>query len=82
MANPAPRSARDFVKIGQQVSLVVSSFTASRRSIDVGIVGPVTEVKKSVATVASAPAAPTKRAKKQKKRPAAVQTRKAPAKKK
>ena len=82
MANPAPRSARDFVKIGQQVSLVVSSFTASRRSIDVGIVGPVTEVKKSVAAVASAPAAPTKRAKKQKKRPAAVQTRKAPAKKK
>ena len=82
MANPAPRSARDFVKIGQQVSLVVSSFTASRRSIDVGIVGPMTEVKRSAATVASAPAAPTKRAKKQKKRPAAVQTRKAPAKKK
>lgn len=93
MANPAPRSARDFVKIGQQVSLVVSSFTASRRSIDVGIVGPVTQVKKTAAAVAavvtSAPAAPTKRAKKQKKRPAAVQTRpaqaptrKAPAKKK
>lgn len=75
MSNPPPRSAREFVKIGQQVSLVVSSFTASRRSIDVGIVGLVTEVKKSVAAVASAPAAPTKRAKKQKKRPAAVQTR-------
>lgn len=82
MSNPPPRSAREFVKIGQQVSLVVSSFTASRRSIDVGIVGLVTEVKKSVATVASAPAAPTKRAKKQKKRAAPVQTRKAPAKKK
>ena len=86
MANPAPRSARDFVKIGQQVSLVVSSFTASRRSIDVGIVGPVTQIKKTAAAVAavvtSAPAAPTKRAKKQKKRPPAVQTRKAPAKKK
>ena len=82
MSNPPPRSAREFVKIGQQVSLVVSSFTASRRSIDVGIVGLVAEVKKSVAAVASAPAAPTKRAKKQKKRPAAVQTRKAPAKKK
>ena len=96
MSNPPPRSAREFVKIGQQVSLVVSSFTASRRSIDVGIVGLVTEVKKSAATVASAPAAPTKRAKKQKKRaapvqtrpaavqarPSAVQTRKAPAKKK
>jgi hypothetical protein len=84
MANPAPRSAREFVKIGQQVSLVVSSFTASRRSIDVGIVGPVTAVKKAVPV------------KKSKKRPAAVQarpaavqtrptpapTRKAPAKKK
>ena len=43
MSNPPPRSAREFVKIGQQVSLVVSSFTASRRSIDVGIVGPVTD---------------------------------------
>ena len=89
MSNPPPRSAREFVKIGQQVSLVVSSFTASRRSIDVGIVGLVAEVKKSAVTVASAPAAPTKRAKKQKKRaapvqtrPATVQARKAPAKKK
>lgn len=91
MATPAPRSAREFVKIGQQVSLVVSSFTASRRSIDVGIVGPVTQVKKTAAAaaVATAPAAPTKRAKKQKKRaapvqtrPATAQTRKAPAKKK
>ena len=82
MSNPPPRSAREFVKIGQQVSLVVSSFTASRRSIDVGIVGLVTEVKKSAATVASVPAAPTKRAKKQKKRPAPAPTRKAPAKKK
>jgi hypothetical protein len=70
MANPAPRSARDFVKIGQQVSLVVSSFTASRRSIDVGIVGPVTAVKKAVPV------------KKSKKRPTPAQTRKTPAKKK
>jgi hypothetical protein len=77
MANPAPRSAREFVKIGQQVSLVVSSFTASRRSIDVGIVGPVTAVKKAV---------PVKKSKKRpaavQARPAAAQTRKAPAKKK
>ncbi len=83
MANPAPRSAREFVKIGQQVSLVVSSFTASRRSIDVGINEPATQVKKAAATapaaVTSAPAAPTKRAKKQKKRAAPVQTRPATA---
>ena len=74
MSNPPPRSAREFVKIGQQVSLVVSSFTASRRSIDVGIVGPVTAVKKAV---------PVKKSKKRpaavQARPAAVQTRPAPA---
>ena len=39
MANPAPRSARDHVKLNQQVSLVVASFTPSRRSVEVGIVG-------------------------------------------
>jgi hypothetical protein len=77
MANPAPRSARDFVKIGQQVSLVVSSFTASRRSIDVGIVGPVTAVKKAVPVKKS-----KKRAAAVQTRPAAAQTRKVPAKKK
>ena len=74
MANPAPRSAREFVKIGQQVSLVVSSFTAARRSIDVGIVGPVTAVKKVV---------PVKKPKKRQAavqaRPAAVQARPSPA---
>lgn len=39
MASPAPRSAREHVKLGQQVSLVVASFTPSRRSIEVSIVG-------------------------------------------
>ena len=39
MANPAPRSAREQVKIGQAVSLVVDSFVPSRRSIDLAIVG-------------------------------------------
>ena len=84
MANPAPRSAREFVKIGQQVSLVVSSFTASRRSIDVGIVGPVTAVKKAVPVKKSKkrPAAVQARPAAVQTRPAAVQTRKAPAKKK
>jgi hypothetical protein len=41
MANPAPRSAREQVKIGQAVSLVVDSFVPSRRSIDVAIAGVV-----------------------------------------
>lgn len=84
MANPAPRSARDFVKIGQQVSLVVSSFTASRRSIDVSIVGPVTAVKKAVTVkkTKKRPAAVQARPPAAQTRPAAAQTRKAPAKKK
>ena len=91
MSNPPPRSAREFVKIGQQVSLVVSSFTASRRSIDVGIVGPVTAVRKAVpvkkskkrpAAVQARPAAVQTRPAAVQTRPATVQTRKAPAKKK
>lgn len=49
MANPAPRSAREHVKIGQGVSLVVDSFVPSRRSIDVAIVGVPVEARKPVA---------------------------------
>ena len=83
MATPAPRSAREHVKIGQQVNLSVDSFVASRRSIDVAIVGTVTPMKK-----APAPAATPTKAKKKKKRPQQLParqpapTRKAAAKKK
>jgi hypothetical protein len=83
MATPAPRSAREHVKIGQQVNLMVDSFVASRRSIDVAIVGTVTPMKK-----APAPAAAPTKAKKKKKRPQQqpvrqpAPTRKAVAKKK
>jgi hypothetical protein len=83
MATPAPRSAREHVKIGQQVNLMVDSFVASRRSIDVAIVGTVTPMKK-----APAPAATPTKAKKKKKRPQQqpvrqpAPTRKAVAKKK
>ena len=83
MATPAPRSAREHVKIGQQVNLSVDSFVASRRSIDVAIVGTVTPMKK-----APAPAATPTKAKKKKKRPQQqpvrqpAPTRKAVAKKK
>jgi hypothetical protein len=83
MATPAPRSAREHVKIGQTVQLVVDSFVASRRSIDVAIVGTVTPMKK-----APAPAATPTKAKKKKKRPQQqpvrqpAPTRKAAAKKK
>jgi hypothetical protein len=75
------------VKIGQQVNLSVDSFVASRRSIDVAIVGTVTPMKAPVKKAAAPTTAPTK-AKKKKKRPAQqpvrqpAPTRKAAAKKK
>ena len=49
MADPAPRSARHHVKIGDALSLVVDGFTPERRGVDVGVVGvpaPVAPVKK------------------------------------
>lgn len=87
MATPAPRSAREHVKIGQTVQLVVDSFVASRRSIDVAIVGTVTPMK-TPAKKASAPTSAPTKAKKKKKRPQQqpvrqlAPTRKAAAKKK
>lgn len=48
MANPAPRSAREHVKLGQQVSLAVASFTPSRRSIEVSVVGVVPSTTRAV----------------------------------
>ena len=87
MATPAPRSAREHVKIGQQVNLSVYSFVASRRSIDVAIVGTVTPMKTPVKKATSPTNTPTK-AKKKKKRPQQqpvrqpAPTRKAAAKKK
>ena len=37
MKSPAPRTPRDHVKIGEQLSLVVSGFNPARRSIEVSI---------------------------------------------
>jgi hypothetical protein len=37
MADPAPRSAREFMKVGESITLVVESFGASRRSIDLAV---------------------------------------------
>jgi len=39
MADPAPRSAREFMRIGDAVTLVVDSFAPVRRSIDLAVVG-------------------------------------------
>jgi S1 RNA binding domain/Zc3h12a-like Ribonuclease NYN domain len=48
MADPAPRSAREFMKIGESVTLVVESFAPARRSIDLAI--------PTMATIKSPPA--------------------------
>ena len=37
MSDPAPRSAREFMKIGESITLVVESFAPARRSIDLAI---------------------------------------------
>src|SRR5207247_517099 len=37
LANPAPRSARDVVGLGDRLQLVVVSFNPSRRGIDVAV---------------------------------------------
>lgn len=39
MADPPPRSAREFMKIGDAVTLVVESFAPARRSIDLAVAG-------------------------------------------
>ncbi|MEY4633972.1 MAG: hypothetical protein RLZ18_1344 [Actinomycetota bacterium] len=37
MATPPPRSARDLFKLGDTVALMVSGYTPSRRSVDLGV---------------------------------------------
>lgn len=77
MANPVPRSAREHVKLGQQVSLVVASFTPSRRSIEVSIAGVVPSTKRAAQSVVS-----NSSAKKSKRRTVVVPSRKVPTRKK
>ena len=48
MADPAPRSAREFMKAGESVTLVVESFVPSKRSIDLAIPGVGSVDRKSV----------------------------------
>ncbi len=39
MAEPAPRSAREFMKVGESVTLIVESFVPSKRSVDLAVPG-------------------------------------------
>jgi S1 RNA binding domain/Zc3h12a-like Ribonuclease NYN domain len=56
MADPAPRSAREVMKVGETVTLVVESFAAGRRSIDLGL--------PAMVPAAAAVIAPAKRSRK------------------
>lgn len=67
LGSPPPRSARDALKIGQSVQLVVAGFTPSRRSVEVGVasaVKVVVPVKEAVPVAKKAvkKAAPAKKA--------------------
>jgi len=53
MADPAPRSAREFMKVGETVSLVVERFIAEKRSVDLAVPAMAT-------AVAPAPAKPAR----------------------
>jgi hypothetical protein len=55
MADPPPRSAREFMKVGESVTLVVESFAPARRSIDLAI--------PEMATIKTPPAEVVKEAK-------------------
>jgi hypothetical protein len=73
MADPAPRSAREFMKVGESVTLVVESFAPARRSIDLAVPAmataklpapkPAKRTKKAAAEEAPSPA-PAKRSRK------------------
>lgn len=72
MADPAPRSAREHMKVGESVTLVVDSYHPSKRSVDLAVPGmgstpmlpPVTAAKKALAkkVAVKKAAAPAKKA--------------------
>jgi hypothetical protein len=39
MADPAPRSAREFMKVGESITLLVDSFVPAKRSVDLAVPG-------------------------------------------
>jgi hypothetical protein len=62
MADPPPRSAREFMKIGESITLVVESFAPARRSIDLAI--PTMTTVKLPPTDAPVEATPKRRSRK------------------
>lgn len=62
LGNPPPRSARDALKLGQVVQLVIAGYTPARRSVEVGVVEAV-KVTPPVKVAGAAKPKPTKAAK-------------------
>ncbi len=64
MAEPAPRSAREFMKVGESVTLIVESFVPTKRSVDLAVPGMGTAKQLGEAAPAKAAkvAKPSKRA--------------------
>lgn len=80
MADPAPRSAREQMKIGESVTLVVVSFAAARRSIDLAVPHLASSAIAAIAAdaVTEAPSAPATRGSRRG-RSASTETASAPA---
>lgn len=81
MSDPPPRSAREFMKVGESVTLVIDNFVPAKRSIDLAtpemvVDRPAAPTKQAPARKASAKKAPVKKATTKK-----VAAKKAPAKK-
>ena len=79
MADPPPRSAREVMKIGDAVTLVVTNFAPARRSVDLAIpkLAPVTDVQPQpgeAITEAAAPPVKTTRRRGRKRSTAAAET--------
>jgi hypothetical protein len=60
MGKPPPRSAREVMKHGEAVTLVVDSFSPARRNVDLGLPGVAVDVP-STAAAPDPPPAPAKR---------------------
>lgn len=82
MAEPAPRSARELMKIGESITLVVESFQPAKRSVDLAVpgMGSVPQVPTPKRNVAATRTAATKTAAKKATAKKAT-AKKAPAKK-
>ena len=62
LGSPPPRSARDALKLGQVVQLVIAGYTPARRSVEVGVIEAVKVAPPGKVTAAAKPK-PTKAAK-------------------